>query len=162
MRNFNTLKLSILDEIETTLSVVNPLYYKYPIPNTNDYYYVGANNNVCYQWYCEEIMEPYVKNLKISKFDEQYRDISVLNAIIVEICRGGGSTKIYFYQKGWYCKVQIYGVAIPGKTLDDKKDECIKFFKNLSDNPDLFEKIIKRHNDCCNKIIRNSVLYTEL
>ena len=170
MKDLKTLlEASILD-IEDTLSVTNPYKDKYPIPGINDYFLNRDDKNITYTWECKDLMQLYVKNLKISKYDysDQNTNISKLGKIKVTLDRVGkyrNAARICFKEDDWYNEVRIYGVGIPGKTQAEQKKECIKFFKALSDNPELFTKIINRHNEVCDAGLgglAKRIMYTEL
>ena len=158
---------SILADTEDTLSINNPYKDKYPIPGINDYFLNRDDKSITYTWECKDLMQLYVKNLKISKYDvaNQQTNISKLGKIRVTVYRNGkyrNAVKIRFREDDWYNEVEIYGVDIPGKTQAEQKKECIKFFKALLDNPELFTKIVNRSNEVCDDGIPKRIMYTEL
>lgn len=168
MKDLKTLlEASILD-IDNTLNAVNPYKDIYPIPGINDYFLNRDDKNITYTWNCKDLMQLYVKNLKICKYDgpSLQTNISKLGKIRVTLDRNGkyrNAAKIRFREDDWYNEVEIYGVGIPGKTQAEQKKECIKFFKALSDNPELFTKIINRHNEVCDDDgLPKRIMYTEL
>ena len=167
MKDLKTLlEASILD-IEDTLSVTNPYKDKYPIPGINDYFLNKDDKSITYTWSCKDLMQLYVKNLKISRYDYacQNTPISKLGKVRVTIYRNGkyrNAAKIRFREDDWYNEVEIHGVDIPGKTQAEQKKECIKFFKALSDNPELFAKIVNRSNAVCDDGLPKRIMYTEL
>lgn len=167
MKDLKTLLEASILNIDDTLNVVNPYKEKYPIPGINDYFLSKDDKSITYTWSCKDLMQLYIKNFKISKHDfgRQHLDISKLGKVKVTIYRNGkyrNAAKIRFREDDWYNDLEVYGVDIPGRTQAEQKKECIKFFKALSDNPELFTKIVNRSNEVCDDFLPKRIMYTEL
>lgn len=145
-----SLKESLLDTIDNTLSIEHPYKEIYPLPTTKDFVKNTYLKSYSIKWQCPELIKQYVNDIIAAKPENAFPDFS------------GGAARLYdatgieCYIDDFKC-ISVFLINKDGhhltvlncigdwvsNSLTTTKKECIKFFKTILDNPETcFKKII--------------------
>ena len=142
-----SLKESLLDNIDNTLSIERPYKEIYPLPTTKDFIKNTYLKSYSIKWQCPELIKPYINDIIAAKPE---------NDVIVAANRLVDATGIGCYIDDFKC-ISVFLINKDGhhltvlncigdwvsNSLTTTKKECIKFFKTILDNPETcFRKII--------------------
>lgn len=142
-----TLKESLLDNIDNTLSIEQPYKEIYPLPTVKDFVKNTFLKSYSIKWQCPELIKPYLNDIAAAKPE---------NDVIVAANRLADATGICCYIDDFKC-ISVFLINKEGhhltvlncigdwvsNSIPTTKKECINFFKTILDNPETcFRKII--------------------
>lgn len=141
-----TLKESLLNDIDSTLSTKTPYKELYPLPTVKDFIHTYMRS-YSIKWQCPALIKPYLNDIAAAKPE---------NDVIVAANRLADATGIGCYIDDFKC-ISVFLINKEGhhltvlncigdwvsNSLLTTKKECINFFKTILDNPEIcFKKII--------------------
>lgn len=140
-----SLKESLLDNIDNTLSIEHPYKELYPLPTVKDFVKNTYLKSHSIKWQCPELIKPYLNDIAAAKSEP---NLSGKLSDVTGLCCYIDSFKcisVFLINKeGHHLTVLNYiGDFIPSNSLPTVKKECIKFFKTILNDPDTsFRKIV--------------------
>lgn len=140
-----TLKESLLDNIDNTLSTKTPYKELYPLPTVKDFEKIGKST--CFTWQCPELIQQYVREFDFSNYNwisaDSLKDVTgirceIRSDKIIETCL----VNKYGGNEAWVSAGDWYSNSLP-----DSRKHCVWFLTQLAENPDVnFRKLIAFHN----------------
>lgn len=138
-----SLKESLLDNIDSTLSTKTPYKELYPLPTTKDF----KKNNLAklhtIEWQCPELIKPYLNEIAGCLPDSSKQLVMVSTGLACYI-DSYKCISVFLKDKDNFKTVQLDCIGDwVSNSIAETKKECINFFKTILDNPEYcFRKII--------------------
>ena len=138
-----SLKESLLDNIDNTLSTEHPYKELYPLPTTKDFKKNSLAKLHTIKWQCPELIKPYLNDIADCLPDSKKQLVMVSTGLACYI-DSYKCISVFLIDKDNFQTTQLDCI---GDWVSDSitvtKKECINFFKTILDNPETcFRKII--------------------
>ena len=120
----------------------------YPLPKTTDFNQTGKGKKL--QWYCKNFIQAYIDKLDSKLFTSLYMNSEEkykLDTIEIMIYING-ETRVFLTSKD---NPSVGSIILPYIGTKSKKNECIKFLKNLATNENSMINMINYINKYHNK-----------
>jgi hypothetical protein len=133
-----SLKESLLDDIDSTLSTKHPFKEIYPLPTVKDFEKNPYLKSHLIKWQCPELIKPYINDIIAAKSENAFSGFSggaerLYDATGIEcyIDNFKGISVFLINKEGHHLTVLNCIGDWVSNSLTTTKKECIKFFKTI-------------------------------
>lgn len=139
-----SLKESILNSVDTALSINNPYKELYPLPTVKDFVKNTFTKSYSIKWQCPELIKPYLNDIATIKSGELNFGSVLESTGLCCYIDDFKCISVSLIDKNNYIVTQLDFIGDwVSNSIPETKKECIKFFKTILEDPDTcFKKII--------------------